>query len=116
MSDDVELDLTTRTVVPTRGAIVRAEYTANVGQRALFTLLRGNGQPIPFGAIVSVGGIKNSGFIVGDNGQVYLTGLGENVDLIAQWGEGSDKQCKASYVLKQPDVKNNIAVVNAVCR
>lgn len=84
MSDDVELDLTTRTVVPTRGAIVRAEYTANVGQRALFTLLRGNGQPIPFGAIVSVGGIKNSGFIVGDNGQVYLTGLGENVDLIAQ--------------------------------
>ena len=92
MSDDVELDLTTRTVVPTRGAVVRAEYTANVGQRALFTLLRGNGKPVPFGAIVSVGGIKNSGFIVGDNGQVYLTGLGENVDLIAQWGEGSDKQ------------------------
>lgn len=116
MSDDVELDLTTRTVVPTRGAVVRAEYTANVGQRALFTLLRGNGKPVPFGAIVSVNGIKNSGFIVGDNGQVYLTGLGENVDLIAQWGEGSDKQCKASYVLKQPDVKNNIAVVNAVCR
>ncbi|MCK6872375.1 fimbria/pilus outer membrane usher protein [Enterobacter roggenkampii] len=116
MSDDVELDLTTRTVVPTRGAIVRAEYTANVGQRALFTLLRGNGQPIPFGAIVSVGGIKNSGFIVGDNGQVYLTGLGENVDLIAQWGEGSDKQCKASYVLKPSDVKNNIAVVSTVCR
>lgn len=116
MSDDVELDLTTRTVVPTRGAVVRAEYTANVGQRALFTLLRGNGKPVPFGAIVSVNGIKNSGFIVGDNGQVYLTGLGENVDLIAQWGEGSDKQCKASYILKPTDVKNNIAVVSTVCR
>ncbi|MCU6323304.1 fimbria/pilus outer membrane usher protein, partial [Enterobacter quasiroggenkampii] len=116
MSDDVELDLTTRTVVPTRGAVVRAEYTANVGQRALFTLLRGNGKPVPFGAIVSVNGIKNSGFIVGDNGQVYLTGLGENIDLIAQWGEGSDKQCKASYILKPTDVKNNIAVVSTVCR
>ncbi|MBG0667572.1 fimbrial biogenesis outer membrane usher protein [Enterobacter roggenkampii] len=116
MSDDVELDLTTRTVVPTRGAVVRAEYTANVGQRALFTLLRGNGKPVPFGAIVSVNGIKNNGFIVGDNGQVYLTGLGENVDLIAQWGEGSDKQCKASYILEPTDVKNNIAVVSTVCR
>ena len=42
--------------------------------------------------------------------------LGENVDLIAQWGEGSDKQCKASYVLKPTDVKNNIAVVSTVCR
>lgn len=116
MSDNVELDLTTRTVVPTRGAVVRAEYTANVGQRALFTLLRGNGQPVPFGAIVSVNGIKNSGFIVGDNGQVYLTGLGENVDLIAQWGEGTDKQCRASYALKPSDTKNNIAVVSTVCR
>lgn len=116
MSDNVELDLTTRTVVPTRGAVVRAEYTANVGQRALFTLLRGNGQPVPFGAIVSVNGIKNSGFIVGDNGQVYLTGLGENVDLIAQWGEGTDKQCRASYALKPSDTKNNIAVVSTICR
>lgn len=116
MSNDVELELTTRTVVPTRGAIVRAKYTANVGRRALLTLLQANGQPVPFGAIVSVNEIKNSGFIVGDNGQVYLTGLGEKIELTAQWGETAQNQCKASFVINPSDVKNSIAVVSTLCR
>lgn len=53
MADDVEVELTSQNVVPTRGAVVRANFQANVGQRILMTLLRQGGAPVPFGATVS---------------------------------------------------------------
>ncbi len=87
MPDDVELDINTRTVTPTRGAIVLADYKAKVGRRALFTLMH-NGHFVPFGAIVSLKGSDNSSFIVGDKGQVYLTGLDSQGDSIRYVGSG----------------------------
>ena len=75
LPDDVELELTNKTVIPTRGAIVRAEYNANIGMRVLMNLTLSNGQPIPFGAIATIKEENNKAFIVGDKGQVYLTGL-----------------------------------------
>lgn len=74
MPDDVELEINTRTVTPTRGAIVVADYQAKVGRRVLFNLTH-NGQFVPFGAMASLNGVDNSSVIVGDKGQVYLTGL-----------------------------------------
>ncbi len=68
---DVELTLTTQNTVPTRGAVVRASFNANVGQRVMMTLLHQGGEPLPFGATVSDPQQKNTqAFIVGDGGQV----------------------------------------------
>ncbi|STM18023.1 fimbrial outer membrane usher protein [Escherichia coli] len=63
-------------VIPSKGALVRAEFNAHVGIRGLFNVHYRN-KPVPFGAMVSVpteGTTQITG-IVGDSGQVYLSGL-----------------------------------------
>lgn len=96
--NNTEVAITTQTVIPTRSAVVRANYQTSVGYRVLMTLLTASGKPIPFGAMVSVGNSKDAGgFIVGDNGQVYLTGLRENGQLKVRWGSNSDEQCTVNY-------------------
>ncbi|SNY79611.1 fimbria/pilus outer membrane usher protein [Enterobacter sp. CC120223-11] len=108
LPNDVELDLTTATVVPTRGAVVRAEYVANVGLRILINMTQKNGQPVPFGAIVTLSLSQNSNsFIVGDSGQVYLTGAEVNGNLIAKWGESKDQQCNSKYLVSDTMLKDS---------
>lgn len=115
LPDDADLELTTTTVIPTRGAVVRASYIANVGYRVLMTLRNINGEPLPFGAIVSLPGIKGNGFIVGDNGQVYLSGLQPQGKLDIAWGEESSKRCSVTYSLNASDT-NGVQQVNYVCK
>ncbi|HEY2451829.1 MAG TPA: fimbria/pilus outer membrane usher protein [Scandinavium sp.] len=97
-ADDIEVPLTTQTVIPTRGAVVVASYQASVGHRMLLSLNQSNGKPVPFGAIVSNPESKfDQGFIVGDNGQVYLTGLAEKGKLEVNWGKNAKEQCSVDY-------------------
>lgn len=112
---NVELEQTIRTVIPTRGAIVRANYIASVGLRVLMTLTQPNGNAVPFGAIVSVKDAQNSGFIVGDNGQVYLTGLSGDVDLSVKWGDKEEQACVAHYSLNKKK-SDDVILVNTGCR
>lgn len=55
MGQNVDIEDAVTNVVPTQGALVRAEFNAHVGVRALMTLMH-NGKPVPFGATVSQGG------------------------------------------------------------
>ncbi|MDX7589570.1 fimbria/pilus outer membrane usher protein, partial [Enterobacter kobei] len=48
LKDDVDIDDAVINVVPTQGALVLANFTARVGERALLTLSR-YGKPLPFG-------------------------------------------------------------------
>lgn len=96
LPDNVELESTVREVVPTRGAVVLADFNTRVGSRALFTLTH-NDVPIPFGATVKVMGEGNTS-IVGDRGQVYLSGLAQQGKLEVDWG--SSNKCQAEFVLK----------------
>lgn len=117
LPDDVELQLTTQTVIPTRGAVVRANYLASVGTRVLMTLTRTSGQPVPFGATVTLVADKNSpGFIVGDQGQVYLTGLQNSGELMARWGAESHEQCRVNYNLNQPADDSGVVLSNEQCK
>ncbi|HAT1622034.1 TPA: fimbrial biogenesis outer membrane usher protein [Raoultella planticola] len=113
---NVELEQTVKTVVPTRGAIVRVNFLASVGVRMLMTLTQRNGQFVPFGAIANIEGAENSGFIVGDNGQVYLTGLNPQVNLIVKWGNQPENICRVHYSINVTTQNNDVILDNAVCR
>ncbi|MGA4581544.1 fimbria/pilus outer membrane usher protein [Enterobacter hormaechei] len=87
--EDIEIAAATQDVVPTKGAAISAIFDARVGKRALITLLF-HGKPVPFGAIVTQ---ESATAIVGDEGEVWLTGLHEAVSLNVQWGDGRDQRC-----------------------
>ena len=101
LDNHTDIDNPVASVVPTEGAIVRARFRVHRGAHALLTLLH-NGKPLPFGATVSSS--SGSG-LVGDGGQVYLTGLSSHDTLKAEWGSGPDQQCRVRLSLP-PDAKN----------
>jgi outer membrane usher protein len=118
LPDNVELALSTQTVIPTRGALARANFEANIGQRVLMTLLRPGVQQVPFGATVSdESKIHNPrGFMVGEGSQVYLTGLSDTGTLHAKWGEGAGQHCFVRYTLTHQKIDSSgIKIVHAKC-
>lgn len=116
LKDDVDLQQTSRNVVPTRGAMVRAEYRAQVGQRVLMTLSRPGGETVPFGATVISEADPDAGTsIVGDGGQVYLAGMQERGTLRVQWGKEANRQCRVAYRLGSTPVAG-IQTINGQCR
>lgn len=115
LPEDVELELTNKTVIPTRGAVVRADFNANVGMRVLMNLTLGNGQHIPFGAIATLKGDNTKAFIVGDKGQVYLTGLSEKFTVNVVWGDDIKSRCQASYNGENKS-EGGVVIVNEICQ
>ncbi|MCK7022911.1 fimbria/pilus outer membrane usher protein [Enterobacter kobei] len=102
---DIDIDAATLDLVPTKGAAILANFEARVGRRALVTL-RHQGKPVPFGAIVA---LDNTTAIVGDDGEVYLSGLNGHTSFSAQWGEAGDEQCHG--VIDLPD-DNGEGIIN----
>ncbi|MBS1205275.1 MAG: fimD [Proteobacteria bacterium] len=92
-----DLDDSVQDVVPTQGAVVRAEYRTHVGLRAMFSLTH-HGHPVPFGTVVTE---KSSGVtgIAGDTGDVYMVGVPLKGVLELVWGNGHDDKCQVPYSL-----------------
>ena len=84
LDNHTDIDEAVTNVVPTKGAQVRASLKARVGVRAMLKLTQ-NGKPLPFGTMVSTERNDNAG-IVGDDGQVYLSGLPLSGKLKVRWG------------------------------
>lgn len=114
LNSHTDIDEAVVNVVPTQGAVVRAKFTAHSGVRTLITLTH-NGKPLPFGASVSRTDITSSG-IVGDAGQVYLSGLPLKGTLKSQWGAGADQQCQAEYSLPEDSLTQAITYANVDCK
>lgn len=115
-ADDVDMTLSSQTVIPTRGAVVRASFSPNVGLRVLMTLLTRAGSPVPFGATVSaLNGPNGNASIVGDGGQVYLAGLADSGRLQVKWGNGAAQQCQVSYQLANQPESGGIRLVKGLC-
>lgn len=112
LDDETEVDGEVIKVVPTRGAIVRAEFKSRTGFRALITLTR-DGKPLPFGTIVTV---TNSSGIVGDDGQVFLSGLESKGYLKAQWGSDEKNTCTAPYSISEDDMSKSFIHLNSQCK
>lgn len=105
-----DLDDNVQNVVPTQGALVRAEYGTHTGVRALLTL-KHNNRPVPFGAVVTE---KTSGVtgIVSESGEVYLTGVPLAGELEVVWGSSDAQKCSVPYRL--PPGSEDRAVVQSV--
>ncbi|WP_431225651.1 FimD/PapC C-terminal domain-containing protein [Serratia sp. L9] len=107
-----------QTVVPTKGAVVLAEFQTRIGARALLSL-RHKGRPVPFGAtaIVSYQGATVSTGIVSANGEVYLSGIPAKGRLHAIWGNESSQQCLAD--INMPPAGNTtsstVLSLNVLC-
>lgn len=103
LPDDVELVQSNVNLYPTRGAVVKATFATRVGYQVLMTL-KHNQTVVPFGAIASLieqnDGEENSA-IVGDGGQVYMTGLPEFGHLQVKWGNADSQRCEASFNLSK---------------
>ncbi|MFB4415505.1 FimD/PapC C-terminal domain-containing protein [Enterobacter hormaechei subsp. steigerwaltii] len=72
-----------------------------------------NGKPLPFGATVTTGD-KDSEFIVGNDGQTYLSGLPQQGHLNVSWGKEASEHCVADYALT--DEKEKTSIINAAAQ
>ncbi len=108
-----DLDDTVQDVVPTQGAIVRAEYRTHLGLRAMFKLTHG-GRPMPFGTVVTE---KTSGAtgIAGDEGEVYMMGVPMTGWLDMVWGSGEHDKCRVPYRLPPGSEKQPVAQMTLNC-
>ncbi|WP_447826069.1 fimbria/pilus outer membrane usher protein [Aeromonas salmonicida] len=102
LGDGVDVDGASQMVVPTRGALVLANFETKLGARALFSLYV-NENPVPFGATATLeqASQHHSAItgIAGQNGEVYLSGLPPAGRLRLNWGPGRDEQCLADFRL-----------------
>lgn len=114
LADNVDLDDPVTNVIPTHGAIVRAEFQARVGMKLLLSLTH-NGKPVPFGALVTSANSPSSS-IVADNGVVYLSGMPLTGKIVASWGGERDSHCEADYQLPQENLTQPLVQLAAVCR
>lgn len=102
LNDDVDITDSVQQVVPTAGAVVLSAYTTHIGSRILLTLSR-NGTLLPFGTLVAVNGIAQNSGIVGDKGEVYLSGVNNGDTVTAQWGSDRDQRCTAQITLSETE-------------
>ena len=105
------------TLIPNKGALVYARFDARKGSRLLLTLRQANGQPGPFGALVTLKGIENYESMVDEGGVVYLSGVKENGMAQVKWGNHSGQHCQASVVLPERTAdEGELLPLMAVCR
>ena len=103
LNETLDIDSPTTQVVPSKGAVVKVGFYVKRGFRVLMKLIH-QGKPLPMGTTVKVidNGTNGSG-IVGDDGQVYLSGLSSTGSVMAKWGNEPDQQCQAHWTLKEGD-------------
>ncbi|OAT36726.1 fimbrial biogenesis usher protein [Proteus myxofaciens] len=114
LANNVDLEDSVMDVIPTRGAVVQADFKPKVGVKVLMTIFYNN-KPIPFGATVSLEN-NQGGSIATEGGQVYLTGLPLKGQLTVNWGEEADKTCHVTYSLPEQSQYELISKYRAECR
>lgn len=112
LPENADIALSSQTVIPTRGAVVCSRFETHIGYRALFTLRGRKENRIPFGAMATAD--KQDG-IVGDGGQLYMTGLEQHGTLHVQWGKQAASQCQVDYDLSGITPQGGIYILNGIC-
>ncbi|WP_421558693.1 fimbria/pilus outer membrane usher protein [Pseudomonas canadensis] len=115
---NLELDSSSKNVVPTRGALVSVPFKARKGFRLLLNLSH-KGAPVLFGSEVTLkqedSKALNITGIVGDAGQAYLSGMPSSGAVTVSWGDAKNEQCTATYALPANADMTRVATATAVC-
>ncbi len=103
LPENVEIRNNNAVLIPSKGALVKVPFDAEVGRRVLLKMLH-QGKPLPFGTMVTVNtkGATRSG-IVAEKGKVYLSGLANTGTVVAQWGQYDDERCEGDFTLPEED-------------
>lgn len=112
LPQDVDLAQSNVNVYPTKGAVVKASFATRIGYQVLMTLKQG-AKHVPFGAVatlISDNAAETISGIVGDAGQVYLTGLPEKGELLVKWGETLAQQCQVSFDLRNLSISADMPI------
>lgn len=103
LPQNVDVNETDKTIIPVSGALVPVQFDANVGNRAIFTILT-PGKSLPLGTHVYVlkkDGKRIEGFL-DENNQVYLSGLPDKGRINLSTGSSSDVfTCTANFELSK---------------
>ncbi len=114
LPDNTEMELTSQTVAPSRGALVKASFAANVGYRAMMELKFADGKPVPFGAQAIFKDNNQLNGMVGNDGKIYLSGLAESGSFIIQYND--KQQCQVNYNLAGVSNYLGLYKTAAVCQ
>lgn len=116
LPEGVDIIHSSTNVYPTKGAVVKVDISTRIGYQALFSLKQASQKSVPFGAVATlVGTTKQDGVnsIVGDHGQVYLSGLPEEGTLHVVWGNSPETQCTVDYTLANLAVEPDVPIRQA---
>ncbi|WP_279206117.1 fimbria/pilus outer membrane usher protein [Obesumbacterium proteus] len=119
LPSNVELQKNSLNVYPVKDSIVRANFNTRYGEQAIFSLKDMQGHYLPFGAMATIIGESDNGdnmFIVGDNGQVYFTGLQPTGSIQIKWGYEMSQQCQTDYLLATNISKQSITHQELTCK
>ncbi len=111
---DVELDVLSKSVVPHRGAIVRAEFHGVTGRRLQLQLFDDSGSALPMGAKITDKSGRNLS-IVDQNGQALMLVTEDQGIVDVQW-DNAKQSCRASYALPKRDPTRYYDKLSAVCK
>lgn len=113
----VDISDPVKAVVPTRGAVALAKFATRTGIRVLLTLQHNN-DVVPFGALATLAGDNENNYasIVGDNGQVYLTGVTNGDRVIVKWGEKNSQKCIADIAFPEEGLSKTVGILTSECK
>src|SRR5471032_168611 len=118
LPDMVDIDETIINVVPTKGALVLADFRTQSGSRVLMNLTY-QGKVVPFGAMATLDkpqGEKENSSIVGPDGQLYISGMPDSGRLQVQWGNGASQQCSVDFTLPPASDTSPVRELTALCQ
>lgn len=115
LPDNAEVDTPLKEVYPTRGAIVLADYSTQIGQKMLVTLHDTAGNTLPFGAYATLNGSEER-YYVSNYGRIYLSGAPESDEIQVVWGNKNQYQCRFTYDISSKKKVNGLYIFDETCR
>ncbi|WMT15816.1 fimbria/pilus outer membrane usher protein [Serratia fonticola] len=109
LPDDIDSSLASIQTVLTKGAIGYRKLNMYRGIKAFIRLSDAQGRPIPFGTTVEDIVQKRSAGMVGENGEVYISGVSKDATLKAMDAEG--RLCTFSLQGHSVSLSSNTAIL-----
>lgn len=111
LGTNTEVSDSTKVLVPTRGAVVAADFDAEVGRRVQFVLETNGDVAVPIGAMAYDDTGRTIG-VVDNQSRLMVFGAKDHGDFEVRW---RDNGCRVRYTLPEADASLSYDVVDAEC-